>query len=77
MKPNAWDVMKHLGESNNKALRLAPMSNVLRVQKVKLGTQITFGVGEDLVAAVANGTIVGGFLYCDRYAELAAKAEGR
>jgi len=83
VKPNSWDVMKHLGESNNKALRLAPMSNVLRVQKVKLGTQITFGVGEDLVAAVANGTIVGGFLYCDRdvwraaEAELSGKAESR
>jgi hypothetical protein len=63
---NSWDVIKRMGEGNNPALRLAPMSNVLRVQKVKLGCQVTFGVADDLVAKIAQGQVVGGFLYCDR-----------
>lgn len=82
MRASAWDVIKHLGETNNRSLRLAPMSNVLNVRKVKAGTQVTIGVGEDIIAGIANGSLVGGFLYCDRAvwraaeAQLSAEAEG-
>jgi hypothetical protein len=82
MSVNNFDVMKAMGEQN-KDIRLAPMANILRLQKVKAGTQITIGVEGDVVGAIANGRFVGGLILADKAQfdetkrQLQAKAEGR
>lgn len=65
MKPNSFDVLKTMSEESQD-IRLAPLSNILRVQKVKAGTQITIGVAGDVIAGIANGDFVGGLYLADR-----------
>lgn len=65
MAVNNFDVMKLMGE-RNLDIQLAPLGNVLRVHKVKAGTQVTIGVGGDVVAGIADGRFVGGLILADQ-----------
>lgn len=65
MKPTSFDVLKAMSAAN-KDIRLAPLSNILRVQKTKLGTQITIGVEGDVIGAIARGDFVGGLILADK-----------
>jgi hypothetical protein len=62
---NNFDVMKRMCEFD-RDIRLAPLGNIIRLQKTKAGTQITIGVEGDVVAAIANGRLVGGLILADK-----------
>ena len=64
MRPNGFDVLKAMSVAN-KDIRMAPLSNILRVQLTKAGTQITIGFEGDVVGAIANGRFVGGLILAD------------
>ena len=56
-------------------IRVAPLENVVRLRKVKAGTQVTIGVEGDLVADIWKGKFVGGLLLIDREQYFAMKRE--
>ena len=74
MKANNFDVMKAMSERDQRIL-LAPVSNILRATKTKLGTQITIGVEGNLVGAIMRGEFVGGLILADKVQFRATKAE--
>jgi antitoxin (DNA-binding transcriptional repressor) of toxin-antitoxin stability system len=63
-RANSFDVLKAMSLAN-KDIRLAPLSNILRIQRVKAGTQVTIGFEGDVVAGLANGRFVGGLILAD------------
>ena len=65
MSVNNFDVMKAMGEAN-KDIRLAPLGNIVRLRKVKAGTQITIGFQGDVVGAIYAGRFVGGLILADK-----------
>jgi len=66
MAVNNFDVMKAMSAAN-KDIRLAPLSNVTKLQKTKAGTLITIGAEGDLVAAIGvEGRFVGGLILADK-----------
>lgn len=65
MKPNSFDVLKTMSEENQD-IRLAPLSNITRIDKVRAGTNVTIGVAGDVIAGLANGDFVGGLYLADR-----------
>ena len=69
-----FDVLKHMC-AENKDIRLS--SELLRMQKVKAGTQVTIGVAGDVVGALFSGELVGCFLLYNKeqFKELKAKME--
>lgn len=69
----------HMADTNDKALRFAPIGNVSSAKKVKAGTQIIMGIGDDICAKIAFGDLVGGFIYCDRkrFEEVKAQMESK
>jgi hypothetical protein len=75
MEITFWDVLKEMSDSDNQALRLAPIDQVTYLQKVKAGTKVTIGVAGDVVGAIAEGKFIGGFLMVDRkeYEKVLAK----
>jgi hypothetical protein len=75
---NNFDVMKEMGARNG-GIQLAPLSNIVSVRKVKAGTQVTIGVGGDLVASIGFGKFCGGLILCDKeeFEALKAEMEGR
>lgn len=51
----------------NLDIRLAPLSNVTNLKKVRAGTQVTIGVEGDVVAAIGiEGKYVGGLILADK-----------
>ena len=62
-EPNYFDVMKEMSARN---LEIYFGPDILRAQKVKAGTQITVGIGGDLIAAIVDGRIVGGLFLWNR-----------
>lgn len=71
----AMDVFLRMVESDDKAFKVAPMSNIIEARKVKHGTKVTIGVGEDICAKIMVGDLVGGFIFCDRKRFEEVKAE--
>jgi hypothetical protein len=69
-RPTAFEVMAAMSKAD-RDIRLATLDNVLRVQKVRAGTQVTIGVAGDVVAAILNGRLIGALYLCDarQYAE--------
>lgn len=66
MKVNNFDVLKEMGNRDGN-ISMAPLSNIIRVRKVKAGTQITIGVaGNDVVGRIARGELYGGFIMADK-----------
>ncbi|MDD5304014.1 MAG: hypothetical protein PHS14_13015 [Elusimicrobia bacterium] len=62
---NSFEVLKVMGE-RNLDIRLAPLSNILRMQKTKHGTQVTIGVGGDVLQPIYAGRFVGGLILADK-----------
>lgn len=65
MKVNNFDVLKAIGERNG-SIQLAPLSNIINMKKVKAGTQITIGVGGDVIFGIMEGKYVGGLILADK-----------
>lgn len=74
MKVNNFDVMKTMSERGMK-IYLAPMSNVVRMQKTKRGDEITFGCEDGMMFGINDGKYVGGMILCDKEEFNRAKAE--
>ncbi len=64
-KPNSFDVMKEMGQRNGK-LYLAPLGNIIRLQTVKAGLQVTIGVDASMMAGLAGDGYVGGLILADK-----------
>jgi hypothetical protein len=64
-------------DRDDKALKLAPMSNIMQARKVKAGTKVTIGVEGNVVAQILTRQFVGGLILCDRsrYEEVKAEME--
>lgn len=65
-KINSFDVFKRMGDTNNRAMQLAPLGNIIKATKVKAGTEITIGVGGNLITGIMNGDYIGGLIMCDK-----------
>lgn len=66
-KPNFFDVMRRMVDSNDQACRLGPLSNIDGAQWTKHGTKITIGWPTNIVAQIALGDyFVGGLLLIER-----------
>jgi hypothetical protein len=75
-EPTFFEVLKHMADSDNKALRMAPLSNVDAVNyNHKKGTAITIGFPGNVAFEFAVGTLVGGLLLIDRGEYEKAKAD--
>lgn len=66
MKVNSFAVFQRMGEENNRAMRLAPLGNILNMKAVKAGTQVTIGVEGNIISGLMNGEYVGGLILCDK-----------
>lgn len=66
MKVSNFDVMKRMSELNLD-IQLAPLSNIVNLQKVKAGTNVTIGVAGNVVAALGlENKYVGGLILANR-----------
>lgn len=66
MSVNAFDVFKRMSDMNDRALKLAPLGNIQSMKRVKMGTQVVIGVGEDVLVPLIQNQLVGGLILCDR-----------
>ena len=71
---NNFNVMREMGK-RNLDIRLSPISNILRMRKVKAGTQITIGVAGDVITPITSGEMVGALILCDKKQFDRVKAE--
>jgi len=73
----AFEVFARMAELDDKALKLAPLANILSVKTVKARTQVTIGVGGNILAGILNEEFCGGLLLCEkkRFDELKAEME--
>jgi hypothetical protein len=62
---SSFDVLKLMCERNMK-IQLAPLENVTYLRKVKAGTQVTIGVGGDVIGSIYAGKFVGGLILADK-----------
>lgn len=75
MSVNNFDVLKAMGE-RNMDVQLAPLSQVTNLKKVRAGTQVTIGVGGDVVAAIGiENKFVGGLILADKTQFATVRAE--
>lgn len=76
---SAFEVFLRMQESDDQALRLAPLSNITEARKVKAGTKITIGFGGDVVSKIMFGELVGGLILVDkkRFEELKAEMQAK
>lgn len=73
---NNFDVLKRMS-AENMDIRLAPAGNVLRMQKVKAGTQLTIGVEGDVLWPITSGELIPNLILFSKkqFDELKAKME--
>jgi hypothetical protein len=71
-----FDVLKRMGDED-KDIRMATAEHILRMQKVKAGTQITFGVQGDVIGEIHNRMLGGCFLLFnwEQFKEVRARME--
>lgn len=60
-----FDICKAMAE-RGMDIRMSLLDNVILLNKVKSGTEVTIGCDGDLVAAIYQGKFLGGLLLCDR-----------
>lgn len=65
-KVNSFEVFNRMCSENNRALQMAPLGNIGNMKKVKAGTQLTIGVGGDVIKGLMFGEYVGGLILCDK-----------
>ena len=56
-----FDVLKAMTK-----IQLAPLGNITNMKKVKAGTQVTIGVGGDVIFGLMNDAYVGGLILADK-----------
>jgi hypothetical protein len=66
IKPSHFEVFDRMCKTDDQALRLAPLSEIISAQKTKRGTQILIGFGADVVNGLMRDEFVGGLLLVDR-----------
>lgn len=72
MKANHFDVLKVMSARD---LEIMFGPDILRINKVKAGTQVTVGIAGDLVARIADGELHGGLMLWNVAQFKAIKAE--
>jgi len=74
----AFEVFQRMKELDDAALRLAPLSNIIKARAVKAGTKITIGWPGNIVGEILNDKFVGGLLLVDkaRFDALKLEMEG-
>jgi hypothetical protein len=74
---NTFDIWSRMVERDDKAIEIAPLGNVTRLQKVKEGTNVTIGVSGDRIGSIYQGKFIGGLVLCDkkRFDEVKAEME--
>jgi hypothetical protein len=65
-KISTWLIFEHMSQTDDNALKLAPIDNILEARLVKHGTKVTIGVGEDITGKILKGELIGGFIFCDK-----------
>ena len=65
-KIHPFDVFKALSDENSPGIKLAPLANITKARKDKLGTVVSIGCAGDLVAGIMEGRYRGGLILCDR-----------
>lgn len=65
MKISSFEVMKVMCE-RDMDIRIAPLDNVINLKKVKAGTNVTIGVGGDVVGSIFAGDFVGGLILANK-----------
>lgn len=66
MSVSSFEVFQAMSAANDQRLMAAPLGNIISARKVRAGTQVTIGVGGDVVGAIAQGRLVGGLILVDR-----------
>ncbi len=76
-KVSAFEVFARMADTDDKALQLAPLANILNIKDVKAGTQVTIGVGGHILGRIIRQDFCGGLLLCEkkRFDELKAEME--
>jgi hypothetical protein len=75
-KINNFDVLKAMSDDNSPNLQLAPLGNVLGMQKDSHGTRITIGVGmPGVIEKLMRNELVGGLILADKAEFDRVKAE--
>lgn len=74
MGVNGFDVLKKMS-ADNKKIMLATADNILRMSKVKAGTQITIGVSGDVLNQIYRGEMNCSFILFDSQQFKETKAE--
>lgn len=69
-----FDVLKRMSE-RSMDIRLAPLSNIIQMKKVKAGTQVTIGCPGDVITGLTFNQFVGGLLLADQEQFDRTKAE--
>lgn len=75
MKINPFDVFAEMVRTNNKKIELAPLNNVLRMNRTKQGDQITIGTADGTMVKIYSGKVRGGLVLCDSEEFERVKAE--
>ena len=72
-----FSIFMRMIERDDKALKLAPLSNIIGAQASKRGTVVTIGVEGNVVTQICRDEFVGGLLLCDRkrFEEIKAEME--
>ncbi len=73
--PTSFEVFGHLADTDNQGLKVAPLGNILNMQKCKEGGQILIGVCPETFAGLMAGRFCGGFIVADIAEFNKAKAE--
>jgi hypothetical protein len=76
-KPNGFDVMKEISRRNG-PIFMVPIGNILRMNKVKAGAQLTIGVPFEIMMGLVQDKYLGGLYVCDReeFARVEAELKG-
>lgn len=64
MPVNNFDVLKEMTKRDLN-IRLAPIDNITEMHKTKKGAKVTFGVEYEVMMAIADHKVVGGFIIAD------------
>ena len=65
MSVNNFDVLKEMGKRNLN-IQMAPLGNIIKMRKLKAGTQVTIGVAGDVITRITFGEVVGGLILADK-----------
>ena len=72
-KPGNFDIMREMAKPGGQ-IWMAPLDNVLAMDKNKHGTKVSIGVGFDCIQKFMRGEYIGGLYLCDRDEYIATKA---